>query len=159
MTSHKGDLKIAFSRLEPTVATDQAVWYRLGGSAKVAVEEMIRINKDEEATYNDLPRLQEELGLTLGVVRNDLYYGPSIHYPEVFADPLKSDEFYMLSPEGLNPKSALMDHFEPADSFRLSEKEVLELTRALFPAWGGHVSFIRRNPVLPRISSQKEPGL
>ncbi len=144
------DLKAAFEALPETIATQQSVWFRLEGDSLQAVIETIALNEKpkQERNTEAVNALAERLGLLTGVIRKDTFYGASIHYPEVFAHPLSSvNEFYMLCPIGLDPRTFELRHFEPVGGVRLKDDEVSSLTNSLFPAQGASIAFIRREPV------------
>lgn len=138
-------LKKAFDTLPQTLATDQASWYRLedGTALKSLIKAIDYQRRNITLEPDEIEDMAKDLGLRDGVLRNDTYYGVAVIYPEIYADPVEPETFYMLCPHGINPRTAEKHQFEPEGGKELSEKQAQELTQRLF----GCLPVLSKEPV------------
>lgn len=152
-------LRDAFCELPQTIASQKSSWYRLGGAVQDAVMEVIEINaQEEQRNLERITELSEILGMAVAVLRNDMFYGASLHYPKIFASPFPNDNdgFYMLSPIGIDVKGEAAQ-FIPQDSEEITGDAKRRLEGLLFAPHGGAVPFIERAPK-PLPSDLPAPG-
>ena len=142
-------LQEAFAKLEPTIMTQNALWYKVTqGPTKQAIDTVLKHASDVSALdTNTRHELGRQLGQTFGVIRNDTYFGAAIIYPEVFHSPYNDEAFYILCPIGLDTQTADETHFTPEDATQLNDDEVAHVTSGLFPPQGGAIAIISRQPI------------
>ena len=128
------------------------VWYRLAGKSEQAIRRAIEVSKTGEAISE---AEKNDLAETLGLKSPVAQYGQDTQggvyalavFPDTFGHPMSlKDEFYMACPIG-RTKAEERTHFKPQDGIALTEQETDELERVLFPAWGGSVPIVSRNPI------------
>lgn len=128
------------------------VWYRLAGKSEQAIRRAIEASKaGEQISEVEKNELAQTLGLKSPVAQYGRdtqggLYGLAV-FPDTFGHPMGlKDEFYMACPIG-RTKAEEKTHFKPQDGIPLTEQEVDELERMLFPAWGGSVPIVSRDPI------------